>query len=91
MALGQMGAFMKRVDGDGKRHGGMGEGDGSLWGLAIGLVRIYNRNRASAILLAGLGDSPGSNLQQEQGLVKKTTGASAILLAGLGDSPGSNI
>jgi len=25
MAMGQMGAFMKRVDGDGKRHGGMGE------------------------------------------------------------------
>ena len=24
MALGQMGAFMKRVDGDGKRHEGMG-------------------------------------------------------------------
>ena len=70
MALGQMGAFMKRVDGDGKRHGGMGEGDGSLPGLSIGPVRISNRNRASAILLAGLGASPGSNLQQEQGLVK---------------------
>lgn len=45
MALGQMGAFMKRVDGDGKRHGGMGERDGSLPGLAIGPVRISNRNR----------------------------------------------
>ena len=70
MALGQMGAFMKRVDGDGKRHEGIGEGAGSLSGLSIGPVRISNRNRASAILLAGLGASPGSNLQQEQGLVK---------------------
>ena len=62
MALGQMGAFMKRVDGDGKRHAGMGERDGSLPGVAIGPVRISNRNRASAILLAGLGASPGSDI-----------------------------
>ncbi len=68
--MGQMGEFMKRVHGDGKRHGGMGERAGSLPGLAIGPVRISNINGDRAIFLAGLGASPGSNLQQELGLIK---------------------
>jgi len=62
MAMGQMGEFMKRVHGDGKRHGGMGERAGSLPGLAIGPVRISNINGDRAIFLAGLGASAPSSL-----------------------------
>jgi hypothetical protein len=57
-----MGEFMKRVHGDGKRHGGMGERAGSLPGLAIGPVRISNINGDRAIFLAGLGASAPSSL-----------------------------
>jgi hypothetical protein len=60
--MGQMGEFMKRVHGDGKRHGGMGERAGSLPGLAIGPVRISNINGDRAIFLAGLGASAPSSL-----------------------------
>jgi hypothetical protein len=69
MAMGQMGEFMKRVHGDGKRHGGMGERD-YLAGLGASPGSNISQNGDSAIFLAGLGASPGSNLQQELGLIK---------------------